>query len=338
MVVPAMDPRMWLRAVSVIPRLDKDAWDRLDPVARWLVAVRAAVLVMTVLAAGLAGLLAVRDRAFDGLRFGLVLVGLVLAHATNNLVNDLTDHAKGLDRGDSFRARYGPQPLEHGLLTPRQMWGYVAVTGGVALACGVVLVAMRGAPTAWLLLSGIFFVLAYTWPLKHLGLGEPAVLLVWGPLMVGGGYWVIADALPPGVLWASMPFSLAATGVLFGKHIDKLEQDRQKRVMTLPVILGERRARAVARWMIVLPYVVVAWCVLQGHLGWPVLAVAGALPVAWRVLPPFRSPRPQSPPPELPRGVWPLYFVALAFHHMRWFGGLFVAGVVLDVLRVRLGL
>jgi 1,4-dihydroxy-2-naphthoate octaprenyltransferase len=174
---------MWLRAVSVIPRLDKDAWDRLDPVARWLVAVRAAVLVMTVLAAGLAGLLAVRDRAFDGLRFGLVLVGLVLAHATNNLVNDLTDHAKGLDRGDSFRARYGPQPLEHGLLTPRQAWGYVAVTGGVALACGVVLVAMRGGATAWLLLAGIFFVLAYTWPLKHLGLGEPAVLLVWGPLM-----------------------------------------------------------------------------------------------------------------------------------------------------------
>ena len=131
-----MEPRTWLRAVAVIPRLDADGWARLDPVARWLVAVRAAVLVMTVTAAVLAGLLSLRDGRFDGLRFGLVLVGLVFAHATNNLVNDLTDHLQGIDRGDSFRARYGPQPLEHGLLTVRGMLRYIAVTGGVALGCG----------------------------------------------------------------------------------------------------------------------------------------------------------------------------------------------------------
>jgi len=330
-----MDPRMWLRAVSVIPRLDAEGWARLDPVARWLVAVRAAVLVMTVTSAGLAGLLALRDGRFDGLRFGLVLVGLVFAHATNNLVNDLTDHLKGIDRGDSFRARYGPQPLEHGLLTPAGMLRYVAVTGGVALACGVALVVLRGGATLWLFAAGIVFVLAYTWPLKHLGMGEPSVLLVWGPLMVGGGYYVIGDALPSGVVMASLPFSMCATSVLFGKHIDKLDQDRAKGVRTLPVILGEARARAVAQVLIALPYAMVGWCVVRGDLGWPVLVVAGALPVAARVLPPFSSPRPTEPPAALPRGIWPLYFVALAFHHMRWFGGLFVLGVVGDVLRTR---
>lgn len=329
-----MKPRMWWRAVSVIPRLDADGWARLDPIARWLVAVRAAVLVMTVTSAGLAGLLALRDGRFDGLRFGLVLVGLVFAHATNNLVNDLTDHKKGVDRGDSFRARYGPQPLEHGLLTPTGMLRYIAVTGAVALACGVALVALRGGATVWLFGLGIFFVLAYTWPLKYLGMGEPAVLVVWGPLMVGGGYYVIADVLPPGVVMASLPFSMCATSVLFGKHIDKLDQDRRKGVRTLPVILGEARARAVARILIVLPYLLVGWCVVRGDLGWPVLVVLGALPVARRVLPPFGSPRPSAAPPQLPPGIWPLFFVALAFHHMRWFGGLFVLGVVLDVVRL----
>lgn len=329
---------MWIRAVAVIPRLNKADWDRLDPVARWLVAVRAAVLVMTVVSAALAGLLALRDGRFDGLRFGLVLTGLVFAHATNNLVNDLTDHVKGIDRGDSFRARYGPQPLEHGLVTPRQMGRLIAVTGGVALACGVVLVLVRGGATLWLFGAGIFFVLAYTWPLKHLGMGEPSVLLVWGPLMVGGGYYVIADVLPFGVVLASLPFSMCATGVLFGKHIDKLDQDRRKGVRTLPVILGEARARAVARWLLVLPYPLVVLCVVRGDLGWPMLVVLGAVPVARRVLPPFRSPRPAAAPPQLPAGVWPLYFVALAFHHMRWFGGLFVLGVLVDVLLVRLSL
>ncbi|MCA9708837.1 MAG: prenyltransferase [Myxococcales bacterium] len=327
-----MEPRTWLRAVAVIPRLDADGWARLDPVARWLVAVRAAVLVMTVTAAVLAGLLSLRDGRFDGLRFGLVLVGLVFAHATNNLVNDLTDHLQGIDRGDSFRARYGPQPLEHGLLTVRGMLRYIAVTGGVALGCGAALLVLRGGATAWLFGVGIVLVLAYTWPLKHLGLGEPAVLVVWGPLMVGGGYYVIADALPVGVVLASLPFSMCATSVLFGKHIDKLDQDRRKGVRTLPVILGEARARAVARALVVLPYLLVAACVWRGDLGAPVLVVVAAAPVAARVLPPFRSPRPAAAPPWLPRGVWPLYFVALAFHHMRWFGGLFVLGVLADVM------
>lgn len=323
---------MWLRAIAVIPKIDRAGWRSLDPVARWLVAVRAAVLVMTVMSAGLAGLLAARDGRFDGLRFLLVLLGLVFAHATNNLVNDLTDHITGVDRGNSFRARYGPQPLEHGLIDVRGMIRYIAVTGGLALACGAVLVWQTGAATLWLLLSGVVFVLAYTWPLKHLGMGEPTVLLVWGPLMVGGGYYVIAGSVSIGVIVASLPLALSATAVLFGKHIDKLDQDRRNGVRTLPVLLGEARARAVARWLLMLPYAIVVVCVVAGYLGWAVLICLGALRVAKRVLPPFSQRRPIWPPPELPAGVWPLYFVALAFHHMRWFGGLFILGVVLSVI------
>ena len=42
-----------------------------------------------------------------------------------------------------------------------------------------------------LMAAGAFFVLFYTWPLKYIGLGELAVIIVWGPLMVGGGYFVV---------------------------------------------------------------------------------------------------------------------------------------------------
>src|SRR2546430_10339218 len=34
-------------------------------------------------------------------------------------------------------------------------------------------------------LAGAVFVLFYTYPLKYIGLGEVAVILVWGPLMIG---------------------------------------------------------------------------------------------------------------------------------------------------------
>jgi 1,4-dihydroxy-2-naphthoate octaprenyltransferase len=152
-----MDVAMWVRALRVIPRIDKPAWDRLDVVSRWLIASRGAVLVITFISSGIAGLLAVRAGRFDPLLWALVTVGLLLAHATNNLVNDLTDHRRGVDRDNYFRAQYGPHPLEHGLMTTRQLVTYAAVTGALALAVGASLVAIRGGAALGLLVAGACF-------------------------------------------------------------------------------------------------------------------------------------------------------------------------------------
>ncbi|MEM6996009.1 MAG: prenyltransferase [Myxococcota bacterium] len=215
---------VWVEALRVIPAVTKQQWDDYDVIARWLIATRSAVLVMTLVSALVAGLLAFRDGRFDAVVWALIAVGLVFAHAANNLINDLTDHAKGVDAGNYFRAQYGPQPLEHGLMTRATMLRYIGVTLGIALAAGVALVVLRGGATLTLLGIGLVFVLFYTWPMKFIGLGEVAVLVVWGPLMVGGGYYVLSGQCDLDVMMASVPLSLGATTVIFGKHIDKLEQ------------------------------------------------------------------------------------------------------------------
>ena len=55
--------------------------------------------------------------------------------------------------------------------------------------------------------------------LKHHGLGEPGVLIVWGPLMIGGTYYVTTGTLEPWVIVASLPYALLVSCVLLGKHI-----------------------------------------------------------------------------------------------------------------------
>ena len=65
---------------------------KLDIISRWLIATRAAVLIMTFISAAIAGLLAARDGQFDLGSWLLLVLGLVFAHATNNLLNDLTDY------------------------------------------------------------------------------------------------------------------------------------------------------------------------------------------------------------------------------------------------------
>ena len=156
---------MWAKAVNVIPRVSHEEWSTLDVVSRWLIATRSAVLVMTFNSAAIAGLLAARDGMFDAALWLLVTLGLLFAHATNNLVNDITDHFKGVDKDNYFRTQYGPQPLENGLMSKREIYAYTVVTGLIALAAGLALVALRGEQTLWLLASGVFFVLFYTWPL-----------------------------------------------------------------------------------------------------------------------------------------------------------------------------
>ncbi len=331
-----MNTAMWIKALRVIPQLDQEEWNTLDIVSKWLVASRSAVLVITFIPAAIAGILAIRDSRFD-LGLWLVLTfGLIMAHATNNLVNDITDSWRGVDKGeDSFRSQYGPQPIEHGLLTSRQMLTYATVTGLIALTAGLYLVSVRGGYTLLLLGLGIFFALLYTWPLKHIGLGEVAVLIVWGPLMIGGGYYVITGVWSWEVVLAGMPYALGATTVIFGKHIDKIVTDRDRGLHTLPVILGERISRYTAIGMMILQYAMVGILVIGGYFTLAMLIVFFAVSkfrLAYRI---FRQPKPEKPPEEYPEESWPLWFVAFAFLHNRTYGLLFIVGLMIDTVLSR---
>ena len=50
----------------------------------------------------------------------------------------------------------------------------------------------------------------------------------------------------------------------------------------------------------------------------------------------FSRPRPREKPADLAEGVWPLWFVGAAFWFTRRYGGLFLLGLILDVLLSRL--
>jgi 1,4-dihydroxy-2-naphthoate octaprenyltransferase len=325
-----IDVRMWGRALDQMPKLSQSEWQTLDPVAKWLIACRASVLFMTFTAAALGGLMAWRDGTFQWDLWLATVLGLMFAHATNNLLNDYTDSRRGIDKDNYYRNQYGVHVLEDGLMSQAQFWRYLGVTAGVALLLGGWLISQRSGLTLNLMAAGAFFVLFYTWPLKYYGLGEPAVLLVWGPLMVGGSHYVLSGYWSWEVTWLSLLFALGPTTVLFGKHTDKLEADQAKGVNTLPVILGEKHSRYCVMGMIAAQYVLSLALVLAGSFGWPLLLVLASLPDLPRLFRVFRQPKPQLPPGDYPENVWPLWFSAHAFRHTRRFTSLFLLGVVLD--------
>jgi 1,4-dihydroxy-2-naphthoate polyprenyltransferase len=327
-----MNVKMWVKALQVIPRIDREEWQQLDFISRWLISTRAAVLIMTFISAGIAGLLAVRAGEFNLLHWVLLVIGLVFAHATNNLLNDLTDYSRGVDENNYYRTQYGPQPLEQGLWSKKTHLLYAGVTGLIALAAGAYLVAVNGWLAFWLLLAGAVFVLFYTWPFKYIGLGEIAVLIVWGPLMVGGGYFVITGRWDWYVALASLAYAVGPTTVIFGKHIDKLKEDKAKKIYTLPVILGETASRYTVLGLIAVQYLAVITLVVLGYFSVVMLIVLFALPSMLPVIKIFLQPRPAEKPqdPKLAAG-WPLYFVGAAFLQNRRYGLLLLLGLIIQL-------
>jgi 1,4-dihydroxy-2-naphthoate octaprenyltransferase len=327
-----MNVAMWLKALQVIPRIDKAEWDRLDIISRWLISTRAAVLIMTFISAAIAGLFAWRDGSFHPGRWGLLVVGLIFAHATNNLINDLTDYKRGVDKDNYFRTQYGPQPLQQGLLTIRTLLVYIAVTGLIAVAAGIPLVIQAGTLALWLMVAGVIFVLFYTFPLKYIGLGELAVLLIWGPLMIGGGYFVITGVWDWNIAWASLPYALGPTTVLFGKHIDKLKADKVKGINTMPVILGEKAARFTVLVMVALQYITVIALVITGFFTPVMLLVLGGLTALPRVWAMYKNPKPAECPQDYDPSIWPLWFSAISFFHNKRYGSFFLLGLILEII------
>ncbi len=332
-----MNISFWIKALRVIPRINKEEWDKLDFISKWLILTRAAVFVITLIPSFIVAILSYLNGKFDFINWLIFTVGIVSAHALNNMLNDFTDYLKGVDRNNYFRAQYGPHALEHGLINKKEFFAYVVFTAVVALAVAVYFIYLRGISALLLVIAGSFFVLFYTYPLKYIGLGELSVLIVWGPLMIGGGYYVITNEWNLNVILMSFIYSLGATSVLMGKHIDKYDDDKAKKIHTLPVIIGKKNARLLNIALMSLQYIITVYMVLIGFFKITMLVVLIGL--YWffkRTLKVYLSEKPNEKPKDYPDGVWPLWYVAFAFDHNKKFGYLFILGLLLEVILHRL--
>lgn len=322
--------------LQLLQTCDCDGSDRLTGAALWWMAVRPCVFPMTAIAVLIGILLAAADGPFGLTQVGLgavVLLGAVAAHAGNNLLNDYIDVHEGIDRDGYFRTEYAPHPILSGQLSKDQVLFGAAVVHAIDLVVLVILVAAAGWGVVGFALAGLFLSVAYVAPpfsFKRRGLGELTAAVVWGPLMIVGAYYALRGAAPAAVWLQSVPYGLLVGAVLVGKHLDKLPQDGPKGVGTLPVRLGEERSKSLVVTLVHWFLISVALLVVTGATGPWVLLSLLALPRLRYLHLAYANPRPSEPPAGYP--VWPLWYVAFAMTFVRTAGGLFVLGLILNLV------
>jgi 1,4-dihydroxy-2-naphthoate octaprenyltransferase len=322
--------------MELLRTCDCEGSNALTGAALWWMAVRPCVFPMTAIAVLIGILLAAAAGPF-GVAHGalalLVLVGALAAHAGNNLLNDYIDVREGIDRQGYFRTEYAPHPILSGQLTKNQVLFGAALLHTLDLLILAVLVAVVGWGIAGFALVGLFLSIAYVAPplsFKRRGLGELTAAVVWGPLMIVGAYYALRGGAPAAAWLVSLPYGILVGAVLVGKHLDKLPQDAEKGVGTLPVRLGAERSRRLVVWLAHLFLLAVAALVIIGVTGpWVLLALL-ALPRLRLLHIAYANEKPAAPPEGYP--VWPLWYVAFAMTFIRTAGGFFVLGLLINLL------
>lgn len=334
---------MWKTALSTLVKMDsKEEWDQLDVISKWLIATRSGVTIVTIYSCLIAGILAYRDKIFILVPWLIVTLGLFIAHGTNNLLNDYTDFSRGVDADNYFRTQYGVHPLFQKFWNNKQQLKWFTISGVIATLSGIYALIFTNfsAVIIGLFIFGALVLIFYTWPLKYIALGELSIFLIWGPIMVAAVYMVLARGWTDNI-WqialTGVPFGLSVVSINIGKHIDKSGEDKKKNVGTLPVLIGEKAARYVNMFVLLMIYLIIIYLIFVAHYFSPIMLIVLFAGKRWLyAFGSLTKPRPSEPPKEWPG--WPTWFSGFAFYHNRLFGDLFLIGLLLDTfLRIFVG-
>lgn len=251
--------------------------------ARWWLATRPAFLSIT-----LAGvLLGMAGSGWAALRqhWPLAALGLLLAlltHAAVNVINDVADHHNGTDAANTARVfpfTGGSRFIQNGVLSARQMQHLAGGLFALVIAGGLYLVSLRGLPLLLIGFAGVVLGWGYSAPplrLNSRGLGEVSVALCFLLLPQGMAVLLTGSVLPV-LCWASLPFAILTSLLLYINQFPDREADRLAGKWHWVVRLPLAQARAGYGLLMLLCYGLLAILLWRQLL--PVSAALGLLPL-----------------------------------------------------------
>ncbi len=211
------------------------------------------------------------------------LLGALLIQIGTNFSNDYADFLKGADTG----VRKGPlRVTQAGLVAPATMKRATVLVFALAFAVGGYLIWRGGWPILVIgvlsILSGVLYTVG-RYSLAYLGLADLFVLVFFGPVAVGGTYYVQALEINAVVLLVGLAPGLLSMAILLVNNIRDVEEDRQAGKKTLVVRLGKPFGIGLYGFCVALAVLIPLWLFLvTGQHAWAIavmLVVLFALPI-----------------------------------------------------------
>lgn len=221
-------------------------------------------------------LLACAEDEFHALRFVLAVVTVLLLQILSNVANELGDTLHGTDRDDRKGMTYS---LQSGALTVVDLRRLIVWLVVLSAVSGVALVASsfnalfsrEGIVMLVLGCCAILAALGYTLgrhPYGYMGLGDLFVFLFFGLLSTMGAFFLMTGRVDAVVALPAAACGLLSVGVLNINNMRDADTDRKTRI-TIPVLIGERRAKVYQTLLETLPLAALAaYCAIRDSR-WP---------------------------------------------------------------------
>ncbi|OAA90611.1 1,4-dihydroxy-2-naphthoate octaprenyltransferase [Clostridium ljungdahlii] len=221
----------------------------------WLRAARLFSLTASIIPVTIGAIFAAKESKFQLMYYLLSLFAAVLLQASVNMLNDYDDFINKVDTKDSSSSN---GVILENLLTPKE----ISKGGRLVLALGCIIglfLAFKKGPFI-LILGAIGALSGYSYTgkplmLKYRGLGAPLVFIIFGPLMVLGGYFVQTQRISTNVLLLSIPVGLLTTAILHANDIRDIYHDKKAGIKTLSIIIGRANACYIYYGLVYLSYI-----------------------------------------------------------------------------------
>ncbi len=253
----------------------------------WIRAIRAPFFTATIIPVTLGSIIAWHDTSdFIWLRFWLTMVSILFIHAGTNLANDYFDHLSGCDEANSTPTPFsgGSRVIQEGLIAPKKILYVSLASFIVGSAIGLYLNHMCNGNVILILgMIGVslgFFYSIKSFRIGYGGLGELAVGIGFGPLILLGSYYVQVQALTFRIFLISIPVGILIALVVFINEFPDYLADKKAGKRTLVVRLGKESAIVLYHILLASVYLVIAGLVIFQFLPILSLIVLLSLPLA----------------------------------------------------------
>ena len=251
----------------------------------WFLETRPQFLTLSIVLAFLGTSIAWYDGYFNLWHALLAGIGLVLTHASVNILNDYFDFRSGIDlaaRRTPFSGGSGILPAE--LLSPRQVLWLGIVMLVLAIPIGIYFVIIRGWQLLPLLIVAAFFILLYSpfilkrpWPEWVAGAGL-------GALPILGTYFAQTGAYTCTAAVACIPSAFLVHNLLLLNEFPDVEADMLAKRKTVPISIGKNRAAIFYSAVAVALYLwIIGWVAARVMPVWTLLALL-TLPLTIRAI------------------------------------------------------
>ncbi len=256
----------------------------------WIKALRAPFFTATIAPVLLGTAIALDKGSINPFLFVLTLLGAVSIHGGINLFNDYFDYKTGADQRNVNPTPFsgGSRVIQEGYLSPKSVFRGAMVLILLGGLIGFYLNYICGSNTILFIgIAGVFLGFFYTAePLRlgYHGLGEFAVGIGFGPLVVLGSYFVQARSLSFEALFSSMPAAILIALVLFINEFPDRDADSASKKRNLVVMLGKEKSRYVYTAFLILCYFIIIAGVILKIIPLYTLISFITLPIAFKAI------------------------------------------------------